>query len=57
MSSYKNTFWYSFLTVSTVGYGEIVTLSLLGRIATALLSLISMIINSFLIVAFTNLFE
>lgn len=57
MTNYKNSIWYSFLTITTIGYGDIVTFTVLGRIATILLSLISLLLNSFLIVAFDDFFK
>ena len=55
--TYKNTIWNMFITMSTIGYGEINVLGTFSRVLLFFVSLSGLIVTSILVVAYGNFFE
>lgn len=49
--SYQNCYWFAFITMTTIGYGEYYPVTFLGRLLTIILSIIGVVLNSLLVVA------
>jgi hypothetical protein len=54
--SYQNCMWYAFITMSTVGYGDMFAKSLAGRLLATLVAVLGVFINSTLTVIMTDNF-
>ena len=54
--SFKNIIWFTFITMSTIGYGDIYPYSLIARLFTGILGIVALVISSFLTVATTGFF-
>lgn len=54
--NYLNCFWYSFLVISTIGYGEIVAFSFLGKLFTNILAFWGIFFISIFVVFNLDLF-
>lgn len=60
LGSYSNILWYLFASFTTIGYGDIVSTTLLGRIITIIVSLYGILIVAFIpavILAYYNEFK
>lgn len=55
--TYKNTIWNMFITMSTIGYGEINVLGTFSRVLLFFVSLSGLVVTSILVVAYGNFFE
>lgn len=55
--TYKNTIWNMFITMSTIGYGEINVVGTFSRVLLFFVSLSGLIVTSILVVAYGNFFE
>jgi hypothetical protein len=54
--SYQNCIWYAFITMCTVGYGDLFAKSIMGRIITTVVAIIGVFIGSTLTVIMTDNF-
>lgn len=60
LGSYSNILWYLFASFTTIGYGDIVSTTLLGRTITVIVSLYGILIVAFIpavIIAYYNEFK
>lgn len=57
LGNYKNCFWYVFLTISTIGYGDIVADSIIGKLYTNIAAFWGMIFISVFVVVLVDLFK
>lgn len=52
--SYDTCLWFTFITMTSIGYGEYVPKSDLGKLLAGLIAIFGVILNSFLVVALTE---
>ncbi len=60
LGGYSNNLWYLFASFTTIGYGDIVSTTLLGRIITVIVSLYGILIVAFIpavVLAYYNEFK
>ena len=56
ITTFGDSLWYCFATATTVGFGDLAAVSLLGRILTVLLSLYSIVFVAIITALITSLF-
>jgi hypothetical protein len=52
--AYWNCYWYTFITMASIGYGDYVPVAPLSRMLAVLLAIIGVTLNSFLVVALSQ---
>ena len=55
--NYKNCIWYIFITITTIGYGELSVQTLLSRIVSFFLNISGMVIVAYVIIGLKQIFE
>lgn len=48
---YGNCLWFTFITMTTIGFGEYRLITTMGRILAVIVSIFGVMVNSFMVVA------
>lgn len=48
---YATCLWYTFITMTSIGYGEYFPITTMGRLLASIISIFGVVINSFIVVA------